>query len=222
MKQIARHLSEAAIWLRETASRFSIRRDTAPIDSSERAFHFASTRAAFVSQKKLYGYLKERIGTRYPKMFEDEVFAESINLAKMQVFAAALSDTTVHVVAHVGAGGRLDGEARRAMARACYAAGLDDNAAQIGDRRQAEAWIAAFEERLDDALWENIAAGASAFTESPKALIRWAPIADELKRYDREIVENSIRFAWNEIIDDFRRRLAAEAAAADWLRRQSE
>jgi len=61
----------------------------------------------------------------------------------------------------------------------------------------------------------------SAFTESPRALVHWAPIADELKARDSEIVRNSVRFRWHEVRRDLRRRLrapailaAAEAAAA--------
>ncbi|EIM73317.1 hypothetical protein A33O_16150 [Nitratireductor aquibiodomus RA22] len=45
------------------------------------------------------------MGTRYPSMFEDDVFIGSINIAKLHVFAACLSDLTIHAVAKVGAEG---------------------------------------------------------------------------------------------------------------------
>jgi hypothetical protein len=219
MNDFARQISEAAGWLREAASKLSVRRDRAPIGTVERVDHFVRTRAALITQKKLYGYLKERIGTRYPKMFEDELFAQSINIAKMHVFAAALSDLTVHALAQVGADGRLQAPDRRAWAIACYRAGLDENADQLTEDHDAASWTAAFAQRVDATLWENVVVGGRAFTESPRALIKWAPIADELKMRDREIVENSIRFAWNEVIQDFRARLDAAAAAADWRSR---
>lgn len=222
MKRLAEQLSEGIRWIAEALSHLSFRHDREPIDSVDRVFEFISTRAALVTQKKLYGYLKERIGLRYPAMFEDDEFARSIDIAKMQVFAASLSDLTVFGTALVSAAAELAGDARRGFALACYRAGLDDNADQVPEVRAMANWVADFERRLDGVLWENIAAGANPFVESPKALIRWAPIADEHKEYDREIVENSMRFAWNEIRQDFRERLDAEAVVADWKGRKGE
>lgn len=213
---------ESAGWSRilgflgEAAARLRVRRDTAPVDTVDTMCTFVSTRAAFVAQKKLYGYLKARMGTRFPSMFEDDVFVQSINLAKMHVFAACLSDMTVHAVALVTAGSGLAEEARAALAQRCFAAGVEDNREHAPEGAP-EAWSDAFRERLKDLHWENMAAGGDSFTESPKALFRWAPIADELKQYDREIVENSIRFAWSEPVREFRQRAAAEAIVADWL-----
>ena len=66
MKRLADNLAEALGWLRDSFSRLSFRHDTAPIATVERLFEFASTRAALIAQKKLYGYLKERMGTIAP------------------------------------------------------------------------------------------------------------------------------------------------------------
>lgn len=219
MGTFAEQVSEALQWLRDAASRLTIRGDRAPIDTAERLFEFVSTRAALITQKKLYGYLKERMGIRYPEMFEDPVFARSIDLAKMQVFAASLSDLTIHAVAQVQGQGGLQPSERDRLARACYESGLADNSDNLPDPLAPAAWRAAFDRRVDETNWANVAAGASAFVESPKALVRWAPIAEEKKRHDREIVENSIRFAWNEVIADLRERLDAEAVARSWLDR---
>lgn len=205
-------------FLRALGATLGVRRETAPIDSVAALCHFAGTRAAFVSQKKLYGYLKTRMGTRFPSMFEDDVFVASINAAKMHVFAACLSDITVHVVALTAGKGELTPEAGRDLARRCYLAGIEENHEQIVDPAERDAWLDAFERRLDTVHWENVAAGGDAFTESPAALYRWAPIADGLKQYDREIVENSIRFAWAEIIRDFRNRAETRDIVADWQR----
>lgn len=222
MKRLTEQLFEAGRWVAEALSRLSFRGDRAPIDSVDRVFEFVSTRAALVTQKKLYGYLKERIGLRYPAMFEDDAFAQSIDIAKMQVFAASLSDLTVYAVALVSAGGGLEQNGtRRALALACYRAGIADNADKVVDVRSPTTWVADFERRLDETLWGNIASGANPFVESPKALIKWAPIADEHKKYDREIVENSMRFAWNETRQDFRTRLDARAVVADWTARDA-
>ena len=43
------------------------------------------------------------------------------------------------------------------------------------------------------------------FKESCLALYNWAPIADELKILDKEIVLNSMRLKWNLKIDEFKK-----------------
>ncbi|WP_048649390.1 hypothetical protein [Nitratireductor soli] len=195
---------------------FSLRFDRAPIATAEAMHHFVASRSAFVSQKKLYGYLKARMGTRYPLLFEDAVFMDSVNVAKVHVFAAALSDLTIHTVARVAVVGGLTHEESARLARQCRLAGLADNEQQLSDMDARAAWEKAFEARLAGVHWENMAAGGDAFTESPAALFQWAPIADELKKLDREIVENSIRFAYGEVTRDFRRRADVGAIARDW------
>ena len=43
------------------------------------------------------------------------------------------------------------------------------------------------------------------FKESCLALYNWAPIADELKILDKDIVLNSMRLKWNLKIDEFKK-----------------
>lgn len=201
----------AALWS-ETAGRLMSRRDAGPIDTAERVFHFASTRSALLTQKKLYGYLKERIGIRYPEEFARPDFARSMRIATIHVYAASLSDLTVFCVANaMKAAGEAD---RLQSARDCFRRGIDENAAAEFSAEK-PAWIEAFEARIGRTLWPATGEGAWHFTESPKALVKWAPIADELKRLDREIVENSMRYAWIEVRNDFMARLDADAVMRD-------
>ena len=67
------------------------------INSKEDLQNFVQERAAHVTQTTLYGYLKTRIGTRYVAMLEDEKFAESINIAKWNIYVVAISDLTFYV-----------------------------------------------------------------------------------------------------------------------------
>lgn len=206
--------------LLEVAKRLYVRQETSRIDKVEGLARFAHTRAAFVAQKKLYGYLKARMGTRYPIMFKDEVFMQSVDLAKWHVFAACLSDIAIHAAARVMPEGRLTESESEALARHCHEAGLAANAEGIPDDTLVSQWKEAFAHRLAGTNWQRLAAGGDAMTESPKALYVWAPIEDSLKRLDREIVENSIRFAWAEIIRDFRKRAVPAEIAADFRQRE--
>ncbi|MCO6385653.1 hypothetical protein [Aliihoeflea sp. 40Bstr573] len=201
---------------RVLAGMFGLGAQKQPLETADMLADFVATRSAYVSQKKLYGYLKTRMGTRYPTMFEDEQFIASINIAKAHVFAACLSDMTLFAVADVGAQGRLSRDGKDALARQCFQHGLDANADQLAHADAAAGWNEAFEARLADVQWDNAAAGGDVFGTSPATLVEWAPIAPQLKAYDREIVENSLKFAWIEIRREYRRLIDPEAVAADF------
>ena len=194
-----------------------MRRESEPIDGTESLCRFVSTRAAFIAQKTLYGYLKTRMGTRYPSMFEDDVFVGSINIAKMQVYAACLSDLAIYAVSRALSGAPLDDSRRRDLALHCFRMGLTDNAEQVASTEafRPEEAVAAFEKRLAFWDWQDGPSGPDIFSESPEALIRWAPIAPQLKKYDKEIVQNSIKYAWRDIRVQFDSRLDAAAVAAE-------
>lgn len=218
-----RLLAKARDLLPEFLSRLAVRRDSGPVDSVAELRRFVSTRAAFMAQKTLYGYLKTRMGTRYPSMFEDDVLIASVDLAKLHIYAACLADLALFAAwrARQDAPGLLDAEACRALALACFRQGLADNAAAaaaVAAFSPAEA-EADFQRRLAFWDWIDGPKGPDIFSESPPALVRWAPIAPELKRYDREIVENSLKFKWLGVRSDLERRLDAGAVAAEAGRR---
>ena len=193
----------------------SFRRDNDPITDIAGIEQFVATRAAFVAQKKLYGYLKTRIGTRYPRVFDDPPFVRSINIAKYHVFAACLSDLAIYAVATALCSREVTDESRRDLAMRCFRRGLDDNSDDVPvEFRFAEA-ISTFADRLKTTNWASGALRPDNFRESPDALLKWAPIADHLKDEDAEIVRNSIRFAWRDIREQFQRRLVREAIHAD-------
>ncbi len=200
---------------RVLAGLFGLKARSQPLDTLEAFEHFVSSRSAFVAQKKLYGYLKTRMGTRYPSMFEDEQFIASINIAKAHIFAACLSDMTIFAVADVGAQGRLSREQKTMLAHRCHSNGLRDNAEQLAHAGAEQDWRSAFEARVEGLHWDNVAAGGDVFDTSPAALVEWAPIAPQLKAYDREIVENSLKFAWIEVRRDYRKRVDRDAVAAE-------
>ena len=61
-----------------------------------------------------------------------------------------------------------------------------------------------FNERLQNIDWDNYHSNLP-FNPSALSLYKWAPIADELKILDKEIVLNSMRLKWNLKIDEFKK-----------------
>jgi hypothetical protein len=208
---------KAVAFLRSFAVLLGVHRDSGPVDSIAAFDNFVATRSAYIAQKTLYGYVKTRMGTRYPAMFEDAKIIASLNIAKVNVFAACLSDLTVYATAVALAGCPVDNNARADLARRCYAAGLHANTGDAPPEFSPQECTAEFDRRLADTDWHRTGTPED-FTRSPLALVKWAPIADNLKKYDTEIVENSIRFAWRSVRDELRRRTDADAVCAELAR----
>ena len=62
---------------------------------------FIQSKAAWVSQVTLYGYLKTRMGTRYVLHFDNDEFMSSVNLAKWNIYATALQDLTFYTFSYL-------------------------------------------------------------------------------------------------------------------------
>jgi hypothetical protein len=176
--------------------------------------HFLETRASHVAQTALYGYVRTRAGTRFPELFENDTFVESLNIAKWQVWLACLSDLAVYAGGLLAngtpaSGARVGEVVAEAVEGALAAAGTPPDAGA-----DFEAGVARVRDRLAQTDWAAVTDDEAPFAESPEALIEWAPIVDDLKQYDTEIVRNSVRFRWQEVRRDLRRDLNAEAVMA--------
>ncbi len=201
-----------ATWRRILGVRF----DKSPIQTVDKLLDFVQTRAAYVAQTSLYGYLKTRMGTRFRQVFEDDAFLPSINHAKWRTYGACLSDLAVFAAAISGAENRLDtGEIAR-LAQYCFTTAVDQTFDDADAAKVRDATLASFEDRITRVHWANAAIKENAFSVSPEELIESAPIADELKAEDRDIVMNSIRFRWRDIREQLRKRIDPDAICRDW------
>jgi hypothetical protein len=178
-----------------------------PIATPESLARFLDQRASYVAQTSLYGYLRTRAGMRYPELFTDDPFVVSINIAKWHVWLDCLADLAVH------AGSRIAQESPRELPRVARLMVETVESVLVGTGIPAEAGgeFAAHASRVRDRVartdWLAIGADDAAFTQSPAGLVRWAPVMDELKALDEEIVRNSVRFRWQEVRQEFSRQL---------------
>jgi len=182
-----------------------------PITCTEHLAYFLRTRASHVAQTSLYGYLRTRAGTRFPELFLNAAFAASTDIAKWQVWLACLSDLSIY------AGGLL---IRRTQCASAAVGQLMQETVEAVLRETGTPAEAGNEfgphadhmrQRLATCDWSALADDESCFSESPTALVRWAPVVEELKQLDEEIVRNSVRFRWQEVRQDLRRLLDAKA-----------
>ena len=206
----------AMLWdaLRDYFGSIGRRRDE-PVDSRAALERFLDTRSSYIAQTSLYGYLRTRAGMLYPQLFDDDEFVRSVNIAKWHVWLACLSDLSVY------AGGLLAQQPNAATAS--VEALMHELVGAILDRTghpgeadsEFPGHAARVRARIASCDWTEISDDETSFTESPTALIRWAPIVESLKELDEGIVRNSVRFRWQEIRRDLRRNLNAEAVLRD-------
>ena len=169
------------------------------INSKEDLKNFIQERSAHVTQTTLYGYIKTRIGTRYAMMFEDEVFLKSINLAKWNIYMAALTDCTFYVFSYLIDKKNLNhNDALEVFIE------IINNEKNNGlESKLYEDTKLEFNQRLKDIDWK-IYHQDNPFKNSGLSLLKWSPIADNLKILDKEIVLNSIKLKWNIVENDFK------------------
>ena len=170
------------------------------IKSKEDLQKFIQQRSAHVTQTTLYGYLKTRIGVKFTAMVDDDVFSKSINIAKWNIYVIAIADCAFYTFSYLISEKNL----KKNDCKEVYlniiekekSNGLSDEVYQKAKKE----FLIRYE-KIDFRKYylEN------PFKESCIALYNWAPIADELKVLDKEIVLNSMRLKWNLKIDEFKK-----------------
>jgi hypothetical protein len=208
IRRIPAALGTIAASLREQFAR-GFRRRPEPIVDRTGLRRFLHTRSNYVAQYSLYGYLRTRTGVRFPELFNDDAFVRSINIAKWHIWLACLADLAVY------SGGLV---LKRAHAPASevgmlVSAAVEAILSEVGVPAEAGAEFPEHAARVRARIalcdWSAVADDESAFTESPAALVRYAPVTDELRQLDEGIVKNSVRFRWQEIRRELRETLDA-------------
>jgi hypothetical protein len=169
------------------------------INSKEDLRNFIQERSAQVTQTTLYGYIKTRIGSRYSMMFEDDVFLKSINLAKWNIYMAALADCTFYVFSYLIDKKNL----KQNDSSEVFIQILEHERSNGLEDKLFEDTKLEFNLRLKEIDWKNYHQDHP-FKNSGLSLLKWSPIAENLKVFDKEIVLNSIKLKWNIVENDFK------------------
>ena len=160
---------------------------------------FIQKKSAWVTQVTLYNYLKTRMGTKYVLHFDNDVFIDSINLAKWNIYIVSLQDLTFFTFSYIHNNFNLnDCEKSKRIYETIIDEeiknGMPENIAAHGKKT--------FLERYEKIDWKKYYSSLP-FNPSALALYKWAPIAEELKTLDRKIVLNSMILKWDNIKDEF-------------------
>ena len=132
-------------------------------------------------------------------MFEDDVFLKSINLAKWNIYMAALTDCTFYVFSYLIDKKNL----KQNDALEVFIQIIEKEKSNGLEDKLFEDTKIKFSQRSKEIDWEKYHQDHP-FKNSGLSLFKWSPIAENLKVFDKEIVLNSIKLKWNLVENDFK------------------
>jgi len=164
---------------------------------------FIQQKSAWVSQVTLYNYLKTRMGTKWVLHFDDETFLKSINTAKWNIYAISLQDLSFYTISYLNVFYNYKDIGKSSE---IYNSILNKELENGMPKEIVDEARISFKERFEKIKWEDHYKSLP-FNESALALYNWAPIANELKTLDRKIVLNSMILKWDNIKEEFSKRV---------------
>ena len=164
--------------------------------------NYIQRKSAFITQETLFGYLKTRIGTNYVKMYENNDFVVSINIAKWNIYLIAIQDMLFFAFSYLYAKNRYQ---NTEDAKILFQKILDKELHEKDHPLPSDIYqkrLKQFEERIQNISWMTYYK-EDPFKTSSESLHYWAPVADELKNLDKAIVVNSMQLKWQNIVKEF-------------------
>ena len=171
------------------------------ITNTEQVKKFIQEQSSLVSQLTLYGYLKTRMGAKHVLMFEDKDFLNSINIAKWHIYAASLVDCTFFCFSFLY---KEKNYSKTEEANKIFFEILNNERANGMHNDAYESATKEFNSRYEQINWQTHCT-FEPFKYSSNALYKWSPISDELKKFDKKIVINSMFLKWNNVQNDFKK-----------------
>ena len=130
------------------------------------------------------------MGLKYALMFSEDIFIQSVNKSKWNIFVVAASDLTLFTVSILSNRNQLnlsnDGITK------VYKSVLNDQITKGMPEELLNSALEKFKDRINNTNI-NFYSKEKPFELSGLALYEWSPIADNLKVLDKEIVLNSIK-----------------------------
>lgn len=167
--------------------------------------------AAFLAQGASYAYLRARSGTHAERLFRDPKFASALNICKWETFAAASADLLVLVEAELRPFHRLPPEAVARVFSQLYDETLDLE--PVPNHRGPQGWdaeIRTFTVRIQEATRHPRPPLRTVVRGTGRQILRHAPITEEVRRADAEMVSNNVEFRFAERLSALRRLLDGE------------
>ena len=172
------------------------------IKSLDQLKNFIQEQSSQVTQMTLYGYLKTRMGAKHVLMFEEEEYLKSINLAKWNIYSIALIDCVFYCSSFLYNTKKLK---NIEISKKIFYEIIEIERGNGMSQKICEEAKKEFDIRYNEINWTSHFSD-NPFKNSSTALYDWAPVADELKKLDKQIVINSMMLKWHNVKLDFKKK----------------
>ncbi len=172
------------------------------IKSLDQLKNFIQEQSSQVTQMTLYGYLKTRMGAKHVLMFEEEEYLKSINLAKWNIYSIALIDCVFYCSSFLYNTKKLK---NIEISKKIFYEIIEIERGNGMSQKICEEAKKEFDIRYNEINWTSHFSD-NPFKNSSTALYDWAPVADELKKLDKQIVINSMMLKWHNVQLDFKKK----------------
>ena len=172
------------------------------IKSLDQLKNFIQEQSSQVTQMTLYGYLKTRMGAKHVLMFEEEEYLKSINLAKWNIYSIALIDCVFYCSSFLYNTKKLK---NIEISKNIFYEIIEIERGNGMSQKICEEAKKEFDIRYNEINWTSHFSD-NPFKNSSTALYDWAPVADELKKLDKQIVINSMMLKWHNVQLDFKKK----------------
>ena len=175
-----------------------------PLTKQSELIEFIHRNASFVSQVTLLTYIKARAGTQYPKLFENPEYLQSIEIARSHLYASCVADLAFYVI---------NEHCLNDIQKKAIHAILSNLVDEVFSFAKCDETIIKRSDEMKKNCEKNLKALRSEaidhklFKMSSDTFFRWAPMAEEFKKDDEEIMRNSIHFRWIEVRRELRERI---------------
>ena len=172
------------------------------IKSLDQLKNFIQEQSSQVTQMTLYGYLKTRMGAKHVLMFEEEEYLKSINLAKWNIYSIALIDCVFYCSSFLYNTKKLK---NIEISKKIFYEIIEIERGNGMSQKICEEAKKEFDIRYNE-INSTSHFSDNPFKNSSTALYDWAPVADELKKLDKQIVINSMMLKWHNVQLDFKKK----------------
>ena len=175
-----------------------------PIAKRSELVEFIHRNASYVSQVTLLTYIKARAGTQYPKLFENPKYLESIEIARSHLYASCVADLAFYVISE---------HCLNQIQRKAILSILSDLIDDVFLLAKNDEVIILDIDKMKHRCQKQIKTlnhneiNHKMFKMSSDTFFRFAPMADEFKQNDEEIMRNSIHFKWIDVRRELRARI---------------
>lgn len=167
--------------------------------------------ASFLAQGASYSYLRARSGTQADRMFRDAGFAAALNRCKWETYAAAAADLLLLIEYELRPHHRLPPARFAVVLHQLYEEVLAMEAPPA--HRGGEGWAPdadIFRTRVEDSLRAAPVPLRQVCRNTGRRLMKFAPVTDDIRSGDADMVINNVEFRFIERISALRRIIDVE------------